>query len=665
MLRPLLARRVAAAIAVAPVVLLAGALAPRRAEAALPPLIPRDVLFGNPERASPRLSPDGKRLAWLAPDDRNVLQVWVRLGAGGDAKKVTNDSRRGIRQYLWAEDDRTLLYLQDSDGDENFHVLGADLETGAVRDYTPFQGVRAEQVRVSPTVRDRFLVALNLRDRRAMDVHLVDLRTGAVTLDTQSPGDVQAWTATDDLAVRGASASLPDGSSEVRVRGGPGEPWRVIARAPFGEEAELLDLSADGKVALVRTNVASDTVRLVAVDVATGKETVVARSAKVDLGDAVIHPRRHVVEAADFPAARQAWTIVDPAVKPDFDGLRALGKGDFTIVSRDRADRTWVVELVDDRAPARYYAWDREARKASFLFSSRPKLDGFTLAEMRPFTVKARDGLELNGYLTLPVGVPPKALPAVLFPHGGPWARDAWGFSRWAQWYANRGYAVLQVNFRGSTGYGKAFLNAGNREWGRKMHADLLDTVAWAVKQGHVDAKRVAVDGGSYGGYSALASAAFTPDVFRCAVAVVAPSNLFTLLRSVPSWWAPFLAQLHRRVGNPDDPADEPLLRAASPLFSADRIRIPLLLGQGKNDPRVRQAEAEQIVAAIEKSGGRVTYVLYPDEGHGFARPENQIDFDARAEAFLADCLGGRAEPMAGDRVPGSTAVVKVVEARR
>jgi dipeptidyl aminopeptidase/acylaminoacyl peptidase len=411
--------------------------------------------------------------------------------------------------------------------------------------------------------------------------------------------------------------------------------------------------------------VGTDTIRLGAFDVATGKETVVARSAKVDLGEVVIHPRRHVIEAADFPAARQAWTIVDPAVKPDFDRLRGLAKGDFSILSRDREDGTWLVEYDEDRGPVRYFAWDRKARSGTFLFSNRPKLEGLALAEMRPFTLKARDGLELNGYVTLPVGVPAKALPVVLFPHGGPWGRDEWGYDPWAQWFANRGYATLQVNFRGSTGYGKAFLNAGNREWGRKMHADLVDTVAWAVKQGWADPKRIAVVGGSYGGYSALAGATFTPDLFRCSVPLVAPSNLFTLLRSVPSYWAPFLAQLHRRVGNPDDPADEALLRAASPLFAADRIRIPILLGHGANDPRVKQAEAEQIVAAIERNGGRVTYVLYPDEGHGFARPENRTDFNARAERFLAECLGGRAEPMAGDRIAGSTAVVREVGGKR
>ncbi len=648
---------------VLPALLAASALA-TSARAELPPLIPRDLLFSNPERTSPKLSPDGTRLAWLAPDEKNVLQVWVKPLVGGDARKVTADPRRGIRQYLWAEDDRTILYLQDADGDENFHVLGADLTTGGVRDYTPFQGVKAQPVAVSPVVPGRILVALNLRDRAAFDVHAVDLATGAVTLVTQNPGDVESWTATDRLEVLGSSSTMPDGSSEVRVRAGEGQPWKVLLKVPFGENAALLDFSADGRTAIVQTDGGSDTLRVSAFDVATGKETRIAANPKVDSDAVQIHPTRHVVEAVDFPAARSAWTVIDPAVKADFEGLKALAPGDFQVASRDRADATWLVTYDQDRGPVRWYAWDRKARKGTFLFTARPKLEGLPLAEMRPFTVKARDGLELNGYLTLPVGLPPKALPTVLFPHGGPWARDTWGYQPMVQWLANRGYAVLQVNFRASTGYGKAFLNAGDREWGRKMHLDLVDTVAWAVKQGYADPRRVAILGGSYGGYSALAGATFTPDLFRCSVPIVAPSNLFTLLRSFPAYWKPFMARAHRQIGNPDDPKDEALLRAASPLFSADRIKIPLLLGQGANDPRVKQAEAEQIVAAIEKSGGRITYVLYPDEGHGFARPENRTDFNARAEVFLAGCLGGRVEPMTGDRIPGSTAVVREVGAK-
>ena len=308
-----------------------------------------------------------------------------------------------------------------------------------------------------------------------------------------------------------------------------------------------------------------------------------------------------------------------------------------------------------------WYKWDRTAKKGTLLFTAQPKLEGLPLAEMKPVVIKSRDGLNLNSYLTLPVGVPAKGLPLVLFVHGGPWGRDTWGYSSWAQWLANRGYAVLQVNFRASTGYGKKFLNAGNRQWGLKMQDDLVDAAKWAIAQGIADPKRIAVFGGSYGGYAALAAATLTPDFFACNVDIVGPSNLKTLIGSIPPYWKPIRAEFDYRMGNVDDPKDAELIKNASPLFRADKITKPLLIGQGANDPRVNVKESEQIVDAIAKNNGSVTYVLYSDEGHGFARPENRIDFNARAEKFLGACLGGRFEPMAGEKIPGSTAVVKVI----
>jgi len=627
-----------------------------------PPLIPREVLFGNPERTRPSISPDGTRLAWLAPDEQNVLQVWIQPLGKTEPRKVTADRRRGIHEYLWAEDDRTLLYLQDSDGDENFHVFGADLETGNVRDLTPFQGVRASIVSVSPKVPDSLLVALNLRDRRVSDVHVVDMRTGEVDLQVENPGDVVRWIATDDMEVRGAEAATPDGGTEIRVRRSPSAAFSPFLQVPFGDRASLVDFSADGKRAYLLSSVGANTVRLVSKDLLTGKEHVIVESPDYDASAVILHRRRHAVEAVDFPGDRQAWSVVESAVKADFEGIRKLAPGSFSILGRDRADRTWVVGFTEDRGPRRYFTWDRASKRGTLLFSERPALEGQPLAEMKPVQFASRDGLVLHGYLTLPPGAPPKGLPLVLFVHGGPATRNAWGYDADAQWLANRGYAVLQVNFRGSTGYGKRFQNAGNKEWGRKMQDDLADAVRWAAKEGTADSARVAILGGSYGGYAALAGAAFAPDAYRCAVDLVGPSNLFTLLASLPPYSAPLLAELYRRIGDPRK--DEKLLRDASPLFSAASIKVPVLIGQGANDPVVRPAESEQIVAAIAKSGGAVTYVLYPDEGHGFARPENALDFTSRAEAFLAACLGGRLEPLQGDGIPGSTAQVTVVKAK-
>jgi len=634
---------------------------PAALSADLPPVIPRDVLFGNPERSQPRLSPDGQRLAWLAPDKKNVLQVWVKTVGKDDDKMVTADKKRGIRQYLWAEDSKTILYLQDNDGDENFHLYGVDLASGNVRDYTPFQGIRADIVDVHPDFPDQVLVQMNLRDRQVMDVHRLNLTTGALVPDTQNPGDVIGWGTDAKFQVRAAQISTADGGTEVRVRDDAKSPWKTLVRVGPDEILNFEGFSADGKTAYLTSSIGSDTARLVSRDIATGAEKVLASSNEVDAGGVIIQPRTHVVQAVAFEPGRQTWKVLDPSIQPDFDAIAKLNPGDFAIVNRTTADDAWLVGFTSDRGPVSWYKWDRVGKKGTLLFTAQPKLEGLPLAAMKPVVIEARDGLKLNSYLTLPVGLTPKNLPLVLFVHGGPWGRDNWGYSPWAQWLANRGYAVLQVNYRASTGYGKKFLNAGNRQWGLKMHDDLIDAAKWAIAQGIADPKRVAVFGGSYGGYAALAAATFTPDFFACNVDIVGPSNLKTLIGSIPPYWKPIRSMFDVRMGNVDDPKDAELVHNASPLFKADKITKPLLIGQGANDPRVNVKESEQIVDAIEKNKGNVTYVLYPDEGHGFARPENRIDFNARAERFLGSCLGGRYEPMEGDKIAGSSAVVKVV----
>jgi dipeptidyl aminopeptidase/acylaminoacyl peptidase len=639
---------------------------PMSANAAPPPLIPRDVLFGNPERVSPQISPDGARLAWIAPDRKNVLQVWVKTLGKEDDKVVTADPKRGIRQYFWAENSKMLVYLQDSDGDENFHLHGVDLGSGNVRDLTPFQGVKAQVTAIDPNFPDTILISMNARNRALFDVYRLDLNTGALVLDTENPGDVIAWTADPQLRVRAAQASTPDGGMVIRVRGDASAPFRPWLEAGPEDSLtlNLLDFSADGKALHLISAVGRDTAAVVRRDVAGGGETEVASSAEADADNVLIHPRTHVVQAVRFSPGRSTWKVVDPSIQADFDAIPKLHEGDFSIVNRDQADKTWLVAFTSDRGPVSYYSWDRTATKGTFLFVHQPKLQGLRLAAMKPVAIKARDGLTLHSYLTLPEGIEPKALPLVLMVHGGPWARDSWGYNPYAQWFANRGYACLQVNYRSSTGYGKSFINAGNKQWGKTAHDDLIDACNWAVAQGYADPKKIAIFGGSYGGYAALAGVTFTPEFFACAVDIVGPSNLKTLIQSIPPYWKPMRSQFDVRMGNIDDPRDAELIREASPLFKADRIKRPLLIGQGANDPRVKQAESEQIVAAIEKNGGRVTYVLYPDEGHGFARPENRIDFNARAEAFLAESLGGRCEPLAGEKVPGSTAVVREVGKR-
>jgi dipeptidyl aminopeptidase/acylaminoacyl peptidase len=633
--------------------------------AELPPLIPRDTLLGNTERDNPHIAPDGKRLAWLAPEEHGVLQVWVQTIGEHDARVVTADKNRGIQSYGWAYDSKTILYNQDAAGDGNIHVFAVDLDSRNVRDLTPWQRVSAEFVASSPKFPERILVALNLRDRKLMDVYRIDLRTGAVELDTKNPGDVAGWLADDDMIVRAATITTPDGGTEIRIRDSASGPWRMMMKASMKDKLAALDFTKDGRALFLGTSIGTNTLRLARHEFVSGKETDIARSDDADLSDAMIQPTRHVVQAAAFDRGRKHWTVIDQSIQADFDAIAKITYGDFTVVDRDLADRTWLILFSSDRAPVRYYSWNRAGRKATFLFTTDPKLDDAPLAPMKPVEFAARDGLKLNGYLTLPVGVPAKNLPLVLEVHSGPWTRDSWGLDDYTQLLANRGYAVLQINFRGSTGFGKKYLYAGDHQWGLKMQSDLTDGVKWAVDAGIADPKRVAIFGDSYGGYAALAGAAFTPDRYRCAIDESGPVNLFTVLASYPPDWQVIRLNFLARVGNPNDPKDKQLLTAASPLFSADKIKIPTLLAQGANDPRVKPAEAEQIVDAIAKHRGTAVYVLYTDEGHGFARPENRLDFTARMEKFLADNLGGRFEPLTGDRIPGSTAKLRVVGASR
>ena len=637
--------------------------APMSSRAELPPLIPREVLFGNPEKVSPQLSPDGARLAWIAPDKKNILQVWVKTIGKDDDKIVTADPKRGIRQFFWAENSKMLVYSQDKDGDENTHLYGVDLASGNVRDLTPIQGVRAQVAAVDPNFPDTILVTMNARNRALFDVYRLDLNTGALVLDTENPGDVVSWVADPQLQIRAAQAMTPAGGAVIRVRDDSSAAFRPWIEAGPEDVLTLqaLDFSADGKSLHLISALGRDTAALIKKDLAGGGETELAGSSEADADNVLIHPKTHVVQAVRFSPGRSTWKVIDPSIQADFDAIAKLHDGDFSVVNRDSADKTWLIAFSSDRGPISYYSWDRSAAKGTFLFVHQPKLEGLKLAEMKPISIKARDGLNLRGYLTLPVGVEPRNLPLVLMVHGGPWARDSWGYNPMAQWFANRGYACLSVNYRGSTGYGKSFLNAANRQWGKTMHDDLIDACNWAVAQGYTDPKKIAIFGGSYGGYAALAGVTFTPEYFACAVDIVGPSNLKTLIGSIPPYWKPMRSVFDIRLGNVDDPKDAELIKEASPLFKAHKIQRPLLIGQGANDPRVKQAEAEQIVAAIDKNGGKATYVLYPDEGHGFARPENRIDFNARAEAFLAENLGGRCEPVIGDKVPGSTAVVREI----
>ena len=618
----------------------------------VPELIPREVLFGNPERTLPRISPDGTRLAYLAPLD-GVLNVWV--GRVGDEiesfKPVTRDDKRGIRVFLWAEDDRNILYLQDEGGNENWRIHAVDVgtsagtaEPGEARDLTPFPDVQAQLLDKSRRFPGELLVGLNKRDPQVHDVYRLALDTGELTLLAENPGNVASWVADRDFRVRGALAATPEGGFDLLFRKTEEDDWEKLLG--WGREDSLnsspLGFSGDGRRLHLADSRGANAARLVDLDPATGETEVLAEDPEYDVSGALLHPDTHEVEAVAFTRARTEWTVLDASIEKDFETVRALHSGDFQVYDRDRADEQWVVGFDRDDGPAAFYTYDRKTGRGTYLFDTRPQLAEYALARMEPVSFASRDGLTVHGYLTLPPGGGREGLPMVLNVHGGPWARDTWGYDPEAQWFANRGYACLQVNYRGSTGYGKEFLNAGNREWGGKMHDDLVDAVEWAVGEGIADPERVAIYGGSYGGYAALVGATFTPDTFRCAVDIVGPSSLITLIESIPPYWSSFRSTFYERVGNPE--TEEDFLKSRSPLFYVDRIRIPMLIAQGANDPRVKQAEAEQVVAAMRERGLDYEYLLFEDEGHGFARPENRLKFYAAAERFLAKHLGGRHE---------------------
>jgi dipeptidyl aminopeptidase/acylaminoacyl peptidase len=615
-------------------------------------LIPRKVLFGNPERTSPQLSPDGIRLAWIAPHE-GVLNVWVaplRADPGENdtvdwsaAQVVTDDHDRGIRMFTWAHDARHLLYVQDTGGDENWRLHDVNLETMQRRDLTPFKDVQVQLLAGNKKFPTEVLIGLNRDNPQLHDVYRLDLLTGDLTLVEKNPG-FAGWVADEDLVVRGAYAPLPDGSMNLMVRDQPGSEWRQLLSIPADDvtTSDVVSFSADGQSLLVVTPLDANTSRLIRVDVATGNIEVLAEDPEADVDGVVLHPDTREPQIVTVEKDREEFIVLDHAIESDLKAVRALHPGDPSISGREHASSPWLVAFTNDAGPVAYYVYDPGAHAGRFLFDARPELNRYQLAAMEPFSFTSRDGLTIHGYATFPPGTDRRDLPAVLGVHGGPQVRDEWGWNPEAQWLANRGYLCVQVNYRGSTGYGKDFVTAGDHEWGAKMHDDLVDAVNYIVDQGWAARDKVAIYGGSYGGYAALVGAAFTPEVFCCAVDIVGPSNLKTLLETIPPYWAPMIAQLYKRVGNPETEAD--FLWSRSPLSRARDIRIPLLIAQGANDPRVKQAESEQIVAALKDAGIDYEYMLFPDEGHGFAKPENRLKFYAAAERFLARYLGGRFE---------------------
>jgi dipeptidyl aminopeptidase/acylaminoacyl peptidase len=638
----------------------------------LPALIPREVLFGNPVKEYAQISPNGIKMSYLAPSKEGVLSVWVKTIGKEDDQILTNNSRP-IYAYKWAYDDKHLLYFQDSDGDENDHVFSIDIENKVVRDMTPFLGKKAVNLLLEENYPNEFLVGLNVRDPKVFDMYRINIESGSAALDTQNPGDVLGWTTDANFVIRAATAFNPDDlSTAIRIRDAADKPWRDLIVFPFTKSHMLgqvnggnmvIGFPRDGKSLFITSTLNSDTLRLERVDAATGKTLeVLAEDPRSDIWtpgiDAPIvlfNDHTKEVEGAMTCYTKPEYKFANAKFKQDIENLQKLHSGVPFIENTDRDYSKWIVSYIVDDGPAPYYAYDRATGKAQFLFFDIPNLEKYKLAKMEPVIIPSRDGLQLVSYLTLPVGVEPKGLPLVMVPHGGPWYRDSWGFDKDAQWLANRGYAVLQVEFRGSVGFGNKFVNAGTGEWGRKMQNDISDGVRWAIDKGIADPKRVAIYGGSYGGYATLAGITFTPELYACAVDLVGPSDVKFLLNSIPSYWKPVKRRWETRIGPPA--TDDAENRRISPVYHVDQIRVPLLIAHGANDPRVNLASSETIVKEMREKKLDVTFLVYPDEGHGFARPENNLDFYGRAEEFFQKCLNGRAEPWV--EIKGSTVEIR------
>ena len=628
-------------------------------------LISRDDLFGNPLRSGGKLSPDGQWLGWMAPHE-GVMNVWLAAYDDPDNPRLMTSAKdRPIPTYFFSPDSSALFYVQDKAGDENYLLYKVDIASGEESCVTPFEKTRVQLVGGSETIKDKFLIGLNNRDERFHDVYLLNLTTDELELVYEN-NEWADFTADDSLTLRWAERQNEAGGVDLhRITDGTisPQPDEVI---PMDDTmtSGIGGYTTDGKTLYWRDSRGRNTGALYAEDTASGERKLLAEDDRADIGGTLSHPITGEVQAYSVTYLRTEWHCFDEGIKSSLDWLRDQLQGDFGIQSRTDDDSKWLIWNDPLTGPIASFIYDREADSLRPFYVTKPQLEGKPLQPMHCREIPARDGLTLPSFLTLPAacddagnGVPDAPLPLVLVVHGGPWARDGYGYNRTHQWLANRGYAVLSVNFRGSTGFGKDFVNAANLQWSKTMHDDLIDAVNWAVDAGIADKDKVAIMGGSYGGYATLVGLTYTPDVFACGVDIVGPSNLETLLETIPPYWEPMVKQFHERMGDPTNEEGLQLLKDCSPLHKADKITKPLLIGQGANDPRVKQSESDQIVSAMEEHGIPVTYVLFPDEGHGFHRPENNIAFNAVVEGFLATNLGGRAEPV-GDVLGKSTAQI-------
>ena len=643
-----------------------------------PPLIDREIFFDNPEIAGGQISPDAQWMTFRKVH-KGVLNIWIKAAAEPfeKARPITADTTRPIAGYFWTWDSKHVLYVQDKGGNEDYHVYavnpfapnGPDGVPPA-RDLTPYENTRAYIMQVSKKEPNKLWVGLNDRDQSWHDLYELDIATGVRKLVRQNDDRLTGFDFDWDEKLRFVSRSRDDGSTEfLRVDGD-----RLIKVYEVGplESAYIASFTKDNKLPYMVTNKGRNFTEMVLFDPATGQETLVDKDplGRVDFGSAYFDDLTRELIYTKYEDERERIYFRDKSWEDEYNYLRAQFPGmEIYYASMDKKQEIALVGAYSDTDPGAIYLFDRKTRKLTFQYRPRPKLNPEFLSPMTPISYKSSDGLEIPAYLTLPKGLAPKNLPLLVIPHGGPWARDGWGYNSYAQFWSNRGYAVLQMNFRGSTGYGKQFLDAGNRQWGDLMQDDITWGVKHLIAQGIADPNRVGILGGSYGGYATLAGVTFTPDLYKAAVAIVAPSNLNTLLASIPPYWEAGRKIFHLRMGDPTTPEGKAQLERQSPLNHVEKIKTPLMVVQGANDPRVKKPEADQIVVAMRDKGIPVEYICAPDEGHGFSRPVNNMAYLAAAEKFLAKRLGGRYQesmtPEVAQRLKEITVDIQTVEKPR
>jgi dipeptidyl aminopeptidase/acylaminoacyl peptidase len=594
-------------------------------------LIPLRDFFRNPERSGFQVSPDGNSISFMQPY-RSRMNVFVQPRAGGEAVRVTSETERDVWGYFWKGSGR-IVYRKDFKGDENVHVVAVDADGTNLVDLTPFEKVRANIIDDRPDHDDEMIIAMNKRDPEVFDVYRVDLNTKQLTLIAENPGNVTGWVTDHTGCIR--LALVTDGvNASILHRPDESTPFTTVITTNFKEQIEPLFFDFDNRLLFASSNINRDKAAVVRIDPATAKEeTVIFQHPEVDVSGLAWSRKRKVVTEVQFLTAKRERKIFDAEMETIYADLRMRLPGyEIDLQSHNRDETIFVVAAWSDRTQGVRYLYDAASRTLTKLAEIAPWLREDDLAEVKPITYQARDGLTIHGYLTLPQGGG-KNLPLIVNPHGGPWARDGWGYNPEVQFLASRGYAVLQMNFRGSTGYGRAFWEASFKQWGKTMQDDVTDGVMYAIAQGIADPKRICIYGGSYGGYCALAGLAFTPDLYACGVDFVGVSNLFTFLKTIPPYWKPMLDMFYEMIGDPE--SDKELLAAASPAMHADKIRVPLLIAQGAQDPRVNINESEQMVAALKKHGIAVEYLVKENEGHGFANEENRFEFYEAMDKFL------------------------------